>query len=190
MSCEVNNMQIQPGEGVGGLSPIPQCRREVTPRVPPHSGCSSFSGGWRGPSWGWLGVYCPTLSGGGSSKAIAALSLGGIMVVFGMVVWPVAQSSQLYLFIYSLYYYYLFHISCTLLLHFKNKIAICPIMGPIKDLSKGFFFFFFVFRFASVSIHMFTWLLICIVCLFFLVPLQALHIPAKSINHLTIHPYR
>lgn len=38
------------------------------------------------PSSVWLGLYCPRWSGGGSSKAIAALSLGGIVVVFGMVV--------------------------------------------------------------------------------------------------------
>lgn len=36
------------------LPPIPQCRREVTPRVPLRCGRSSFSGGWRAPPlWGW-----------------------------------------------------------------------------------------------------------------------------------------
>lgn len=109
-------------------------------------------------------MYCPRSSGGGSTKAIL-LSLGGIVVVFEMVVWPVTHIIAAILN-YSVNYYYFFNDNYSFPLPFKSKTVYFPILATMKDLSEGFFLsFVFCVLFTSVSIYVFAWLLILLGCL-------------------------
>lgn len=159
MRCEVNNLQVQPGEGMGEW---------VRPSVPggrSHLGChhavlkfvwwvaGSCSGRvgslivCRSHLWLWGLHRCST----------AAVSWGGLWVVFGMVVWSVihALTDLLSFLCFSVYYCSYFQNN-----KFTFKKEKTAISTKWRHLAKYFF--------------------VCFTS--FLSSCQSLHIPPKSVN--------